>query len=167
MSYLPFKSLAHKFFVRMPLCKLPESLSTVGWNKDSRVRIIADQSMDCFENTTTVLHSRQHWMPHNGQVATTIQTRIYLRERITLMESITICSTHMSGLYKSNYQLYEGGCVDKGQLKISVQQNIPRTLEWIRNRLLEDENVGTWEGVERRRMIILRPLVSSGFYFFV
>jgi hypothetical protein len=159
MSYLPFKSLAKKFVDRMPRCKLPENLSTVGWNKDIRVRIIAEQRMDGFENTTTVLHSRQHWMPHNGQVATTIQTRIYLREKITLMESITICSTDMSGLYKSNYQLYECGCIDKGQLKLSVEQNIPRTLEWIRCRLLDDDNVGP-------RTIYYRPRFVSGFYFF-
>ena len=126
MSYLPVKSLAHKFVIRMPRCRLPENLSAVGWNRDSRVRIIPEQRMDGVEKTHTVLHSRQHWMPHNGQVATTIQTRIYLKERISLMESITICSTHMSGLYKANYQLYEGGCVDKEHLKISFQQNIPQ-----------------------------------------
>jgi hypothetical protein len=116
----------------MPGCRVPENLSTVGWTHDSRVRIIPEQRIDGFENTITVLHSRQHWMPHNGQVATTIQTRVYLRERISLMESITFCSTHMSGLYKTNYQLYEGGCVDKEHLKISFQQNIPQTLEWFR-----------------------------------
>ena len=162
MSYLPLRSLAHKFVVRMPKCRLPETLSTVGWNSDSRVRIIADQTMDGFENTRTVLHSRQHWMPHNGQVATTIQTRVYLRERISLMESITICSTDMSGLYKSNYQLYEGGCVDKEHLKISFQQNIPRTLESIRDRLLEDCVRVRLGGRSGR----IRPLVFSGFYFF-
>jgi hypothetical protein len=166
MSYLPYRSLAHKFLVRMPGCKVPESLSTVGWNSDSRVRIIPDQFCGVFENTKTILHSRQHWMPHNRQVATTIQTMVIRMDRISVMESFTIISTSTSGLYKSNYQFYQDG-VDKCHLKVSLKQEHPQTLEWIRNRLLEDDLMRMGMGEVFRMKAIYRPIIVSGVAFFV
>lgn len=166
MSYFPYRSLAHKFCVRMPRCRVPESLSSVGWSSDSKVRIIHDQVIYGSENTKTVMLSRQHWMPHNKQVATTIQTSIIIMDRISLMESFTVISTPISGLYKSNYQLYEGG-VDKSHLKVSLNQEHPQTLEWIRNRLLENDSMKLGMSEVFRIKAIYRPCIVSGDSFFV
>lgn len=153
MSYLPIKSLAHKFVVRMPNCKLPTVFSSVGGGGGGGgrlVNIIPYQRIAGFENGYMEIHSRQHWMPHSGQVATAIQTTVGKDGVVGPVETITIFSTPASGLYTANYVLYEsgvGGGVTfcREQLKYDLKILTPHTLEWIGTHLLPEPVSRPWK----------------------
>jgi hypothetical protein len=107
-------------------------------------------------------------MPHNSQLATTIQTTVCEDVAVKMVETFTICSTPTNGLYWSSYVLYRVGgggeadrlTFDKSQIACeSVADS--KSLEWIRLRLVEHPLEMEKETVPSKIKAIYQPL----FYF--
>lgn len=166
MSYLPYNSIVNRLMKKRTRLVVPDKLIGSEWPFGNRVKIIPSQTFcgvqldeldegdgkyrDKMDYCVT---SRQHRMPHNSQLATTIQTLGFGggmgsgdgNDVLQLAETFTICSTPANGLYWASYVLYRvgGGGVgggdrvtfDKSQIVVDLQLS-SQTLEDIRWGLL-------------------------------
>jgi hypothetical protein len=152
MHYLPLQCILRKSLI-VPLSRkleeviLPRHLSKVEAAASGlRVRIFPTQTFHLHSFDWNV-HWRQHLMPHNGEMATTIQTTCYNSlGRMLQFESITYLSSSFhepapfassrppneTELYQASYLLQE---VFRTCSQIPLTE--PQTLEWHRFHLLE------------------------------
>lgn len=153
MSYLPFNSIIQRLLVKRPQLFLPTHLSSLGWAWGNRVKIIPTQTFwdVSLENIRSAydysVTCRQHIMPHNYQLATSIQTLVDVVSTgglgdvggLVMAETFTLISTPGCGLYLANYVLYESKLVtfDCNQIICETSINEPHTLEWIRSNLVQ------------------------------
>ncbi len=198
MNYLPYKSIVHRLATWRPKLVVPEHLSSVGWPHGFRVKIIPSQTFCHFDglsdrHTTSLqkqldfqVNCRQHLMPHNGQLATTIQTLVgeingVGEWRESEMETLTYISTSEVGLYHTYYVHYrqDGGVGKHGRIGVGdgvvFSANIiePRPLRIIQSTLLSslrdgDSCDGRGGGGGKKPLItaIYRPMFFSGYRFF-
>jgi hypothetical protein len=128
---LPLRRKFNEVILPRNLCKL-EAAATVADGR--RVRIFPTQSFHLGALNWNV-HWRQHRMPHNGELATTLQTTCYNSlGRMIQFESLTFLSTPDTELYQASYLLQE-----VLQACYQVPLTEPRPLEWHRFHLLERE----------------------------
>lgn len=118
MSYLPYKSIVNRLAAKRPKLVVPDHLSGLGWSHGYRVKIIPTQTFCYFDGLSggsggerqldLQVNCRQHLMPHNGQLATTIQTLVGEIDGVGKwneieMETITYISTPIVGHYQAYY----------------------------------------------------------------
>jgi hypothetical protein len=140
MYYLPLQcilrtSLMNPLSKRMEEVILLRSLSKAAWSLQGRPRvlILPTQSfaLDAFK---WEVHVRQHLMPHNSELATTIQTTCYNdMGRMCVFESLTYLTTACNVLYQASYLLQEAS-----KTSYAILLTEPRTIKWHRLHLLED-----------------------------
>lgn len=155
MSYLPFKSIIYRLSVKRQKLIVPDYLSRVGWHHGFRVKIIPSQTFCYFDGLgggveykqsqlDLQVNCRQHLMPHNGQLATTIQTLVGEINGVGEwteyeMETLTYISTPEGGKYQAYYVLYRkkvGLNIGNGEVVFSANIIEPRNLSVIQSTLL-------------------------------
>ncbi len=140
MHYLPLQCILRKSLI-VPLSRrfdeviLLRDLSKSAWSLHGRprLRILPTQSF-ALDRSQWEVHVRQHLMPHNGELATTIQTSCYNHVgRMLQFESITYLTTPWKDLYQASYLLQQ-----PWRTCYQIPLTEPRSIEWHRFHLLQD-----------------------------
>ncbi len=141
MHYLPLQCILRKSLL-VPLSRtldeviLLRNLSKAAWSLQGRPRVLIlptqTFALDAFK---WEVHVRQHLMPHNSELATTIQTSCYNDTgSMCVFESLTYLTTSRNDLYQASYLLQEAS---KPSYAILLTE--PRTIKWHRLHLLEEK----------------------------
>lgn len=149
MHYLPLQSILRKSLILPRITHLSKEAGIVTGH---RVKIIPTQTfaLDAF---VWKVHVRQHLMPHNGELATTIQTfghpkcNTHPQGHVSqsTFESITYLSTPHRELYQASYTLQEASSSSSSIWTFEVPLTEPHTLEWHRHYLLQ--GIGEQDGL--------------------